>query len=111
MSIFYGLALTSGTALIVIFGDYLIKTAVFEGQSAGSPLVIIGCALYAGSALLWYFALQHITLSQAGVGFSMITLIALCALGVLRFGETLEFREFAGIGCALAAMVLMVRIV
>lgn len=111
MSILYGLALTATTALIVIIGDYLIKTAVDDGQPAGSLLVLFGCTLYAISALLWYYALQHVTLSQAGVGFSMITLIALCALGVWRFGETLEFREFAGIGCALAAMVLMVRIV
>lgn len=111
MSIFYGFALTASTAFIVIIGDYLIKTAVDNGQSAGSLPVFTGCTLYAVSALLWYFALKHVTLSQAGVGFSMITLIALCALGVLRFGETLEFREFAGIGCALAAMLLMVRVV
>ncbi|QFT58330.1 4-amino-4-deoxy-L-arabinose-phosphoundecaprenol flippase subunit ArnF [Sulfitobacter sp. THAF37] len=111
MSIFYGFALTASTAFIVILGDYLIKTAVDNGQSATSLPVFTGCTLYAVSALLWYFSLKHVTLSQAGVGFSMITLIALCTLGVLRFGETLEFRELAGIGCALAAMILMVRVV
>ncbi|APE45007.1 hypothetical protein BOO69_17515 [Sulfitobacter alexandrii] len=110
MSILYGFALTSFTAMIVILGDYLIKSAVDQGQAAASPLVVLGCTLYAASALIWYFALQHVTLSQAGVGFSMITLVALCAIGVLRFGETLQIREFAGIGCALAAMILMVRV-
>ena len=110
MTLLFGFAFTAFTALIVILGDYLIKIAVDDGHTAVSRLVLVGCALYAVSALLWFYALQHVTLSQAGVAFSMITLLALCALGVLRFGETLYFREYAGIGCALLAMVLLVRV-
>ncbi len=110
MTLLIGLAFTATTALIVILGDYLIKTAVDDGHNAVSSLVLVGCALYAVSALMWFYALQHVTLSQAGVAFSMITLLALCALGVFRFEETLYLREYAGIGCALLAMFLMVRV-
>jgi undecaprenyl phosphate-alpha-L-ara4N flippase subunit ArnF len=75
-----------------------------------SPLVIVGCLLYAASAILWFFALRYVTLSQAGVAFSMFTLLALCAIGVLHFEEKLYLREYAGILCAMVAMVLMVRV-
>lgn len=98
------------TALIVILGDYLIKLAVDAGQKVTSPLVLTGCALYAVSALLWYFSLRHVTLAQAGVAYSMFTLLALCFIGAVSFGEQLYFREYAGIACALLAMVLMVRV-
>ncbi|MEW9918051.1 EamA family transporter [Marimonas sp. MJW-29] len=110
MPLFIGLAFTLLTSAVVIYGDYLIKVAADDGHPMISPLVLLGCVLYAFSAILWFFALRHVTLSQAGVAFSMLTLLALCAIGVFHFGEKLEWREVAGIGCALLAMVLMMRI-
>ncbi len=110
MPLILGFAFTLFTAAVVILGDYLIKLAADDGQTMTSPLVIIGCCLYAASAMLWFFALQHISLSQAGVAFSMFTLLALCAIGVIYFGEVLYLREYAGIGCAIMAMILMVRV-
>ena len=110
MPLVIGFVFTLFTAAVVIFGDYLIKLAADDGQPMMSPLVIAGCALYAFSALLWFLAVRHVTLSQAGVAYSMFTLLALCAIGVIYFGETLHAREYAGIACALLAMVLMVRV-
>jgi undecaprenyl phosphate-alpha-L-ara4N flippase subunit ArnF len=110
-SVLFGFGFSLFTALVVIFGDYFIKIAADSGGSfASSRLLLLGCLLYAGSALLWYVSLQHIGLAQAGVAFSMFTLIALALLGALLFDEPLYGREIAGIGCALIAMVLMVRI-
>lgn len=110
MALFLGLAFSLLTALVVIYGDYLIKRAADDAAPLISPLVLAGCALYAASAYLWFFALHHVTLTQAGVAFSMFSLIALCALGAFVFGEDLQAREYAGIGCALLAMALMSRI-
>ncbi len=109
-ALFFGLSFSLTTALIVIVGDYLIKLAADGGLPVHSTLVLAGCGLYAASAVMWYFALLHVTLAQAGVAYSMLTLLALCAIGVLYFDEQLYLREYAGIGCALLAMVLMVRI-
>lgn len=109
-ALLFGFAFSLTTAAIVIFGDYLIKVAADGGQPVHSALVIAGCALYAVSAVMWYFALLHVTLAQAGVAYSMLTLLALCLIGVLYFDEQLYFREYAGIGCALLAMLLMIRI-
>ena len=54
--------------------------------------------------------MRHVTLAQAGVAYSMLTLLALCAIGAIWFGEQLYAREYLGILCALAAMVLLARV-
>lgn len=104
----YGFAFL--TALIVIAGDTSIKLAADGGHSALHRYVVLGCLLYAISALMWYGAMQHVTLAQAGVAYSMLTLLALCAIGAFWFDEPVGLRETAGILCAIAAMVLMIRI-
>ncbi|MBJ6370831.1 hypothetical protein [Sedimentitalea arenosa] len=108
-SVLFGFGFSLFTAIVVIYGDYLIKIAA-DGSAVGTRLLVIGCLLYACSAVLWYVSLLHITLAQAGVAFSMFTLIALATLGAVVFDEPLQRREIAGIGCALLAMVLMVRV-
>ena len=110
MPLILGLVFTFSTALLVIYGDVLLKIAADTDQAIASPLVAAGCALYAVSAIAWFYALRHVTLSQAGVAYSVLTLLALCAIGVLFFGEKLYFREYAGIGCAILAMFLMMRV-
>lgn len=98
------------TALIVIIGDSVIKVAADAGHTISSSYVVIGVVLYGVSAVLWFFAMQHITLVQAGVAYSMLTLVALAIIGALWFKEPLHLREYAGLACALLAMVLMSRI-
>lgn len=102
-----GLVFTFCTAALVIFGDYLIKIAADRGHGVMSGLVLSGCVLYAVSALMWFYALHHVTLSQAGVTYAMFTLFALCALGVVYFTEMLYFREFVGIASVLLALGLI----
>ena len=106
----FGLTFTLFTALIVIVGDYVIKLAADGGQPMLSRLVLLGCGLYALSALLWFAAMHHVTLAQAGVAYSMFTLLALVAIGALAFNEPVRFREATGVLCALAAMWLIMRV-
>ena len=108
--IFFGLGFTFLTALVVIIGDTILKLAADGDHPVTSTLVLTGCAIYAVSAVLWLYAMRHITLAQAGVTYSMLTLLALCAIGALWFDEPIRAREVAGILCALAAMILMVRL-
>lgn len=108
--ILFGFLLTFATALIVIVGDVALKVAADGGKPVLSLLVVAGCILYACSAVFWYFAMRHLTLAQAGVGYSMLTLVALAVLGAVFFGETLRTREYAGLACALVSMVLMARL-
>lgn len=105
----YGFALI--TAIVIIVADVLLKTAADRGYPVYHALVVGGCLLYAVSGLLWFAAMQHVGLAQAGIAYSMLTLLALAAVSVIMFDEPLGFREVGGIGCALLAMVLMVRFV
>lgn len=108
--IMLGFLLTFATAVIVIVADVALKIAADGDKPMLSVLVIAGCVLYAVSALFWFVAVQHLTLAQAGVAYSMLTLVALAVLGAAYFGETLQAREYAGLVCALVSMVLMARV-
>lgn len=106
MALALGIAFSLFTALIVIAGDTLIKIAA-DNAALTSRHMALGIGLYGTSAVLWFFAMRHITLAQAAVAYSMLTLIALCVIGAVWFDEPLGAREFVGIGFALAAMVCM----
>lgn len=106
MALTYGLLFSLFTALVVILGDYAIKIAADRAALVSAPMYA-GMALYAASAILWFFAMRHVSLGQAAVAYSMLTLIALFAMGALLFDEPVGKRELAGMLCALAAMVLM----
>lgn len=95
----------------VIFGDYFIKSAADRALAMTSWQFLLGGALYAISAIGWYLTMRSISLAQVAVAFSAFTLLALCAMGVLVFGEKLQVREYLGIGTALLSLVLMARFV
>ncbi len=110
MHYLFGFGFAFVTALVVIVGDFAIKMAADGNHPPWSGLVAMGCLLYGVSALFWFYAMKHVTLAQAGVAYSMLTLLALCLIGSIWFDERLYAREVAGIACALAAMLLMVRV-
>ncbi len=109
MSILAGYGFALATAIFVIIGDYYIKLAADAAGSLVSLHFLLGAMFYIGSAAMWYGSMRQITLAQAGVAYSMLTLLAVCLLGVLVFGEKLYAREVLGIGCAMLSMILMVR--
>lgn len=106
MSLFFGLLFSLFTALVVIAGDIFIKTAADKALLASRPMMV-GTVLYAGSAVCWFFAMRYVSLGQAAVAYSMLTLVALFAIGALMFDEPVGAREIAGVGFALVAMALM----
>lgn len=111
MSAFMGYSFALMPALITIYGDYHIKVAAQTSPSPRSISFLIGATLYATGALTWFLSVRQITLAQAGVAYSMLTLLAICALGVIVFEEKLHLREMLGIACALLSMILMIRYV
>ena len=111
MTVLIGYVFALGCAVIVILGDVALKLAADRGHGFWSPLIAAGTALYVLSAIAWFLAMRQISLAQAGVAYAMFSLLALCALDVLAFGQRLDMRELAGIGFAVVAIVLMVRIV
>ncbi len=103
-----GLFFVLFAAMIAITGDSFIKLAADRSAFLSRPM-FLGIAFYAVSAVLWYVAMRHISLAQAAVAYSMLTLVALCVIGAVVFDEPLAMRDAAGVGCAIAAMVLMAQ--
>ena len=106
MILFYGLLFSLFTAIVVILGDVAIKIAA-DRAALTSAHMGAGMVLYAASAVLWFFAMRYVSLGQAAVAYSMLTLIALFLIGAFAFDEPIGWRELAGVVCALAAMALM----
>lgn len=105
----YGFAFM--TAIAVLAGDYFIKVAADDTQTMISRPFLMGICLYAVSAALWFGSMRFVGLIQAAVAYSMLTLLAMCIMGVVVFGEILNPREYLGITFALLSMTLMVRFV
>lgn len=104
---FYGAAATAA----VLLGDFALKIGADRGLPMSSVPVPAGAALYAVSAAGWFMAMRLISLSQIGVALSVFTLLALCAMGVLLFSETLSARDHLGIALAVLAILLLSRLV
>lgn len=110
LPIFYGYGFALVTAVIIIAADLIFKIAADQGRAITHPLVLSGCVLYAISGLIWFGAMQHIGLAQAGIAYAMLSLLALASVGYFWFNEPFGMRELGGVSCALVAMVLMVRV-
>jgi len=93
---------------ITLAGDYYIKLAS-QGRGFSGPAFWIGATLYASSAIGLMIAMRHMSLASVGVWYSILTILAMTALGVLVFGEKLAMREIAGIALAFAALGCMTR--
>lgn len=105
----FGYAFILFTTVLILAADLILKRAADADMQFVSRPVVLGCVIYVICALLWFVAMRHISLAQAGVAFSMLSLLAVCAMGVAFFGEKLQMREVLGIGCALLSMCLMIR--
>jgi undecaprenyl phosphate-alpha-L-ara4N flippase subunit ArnF len=67
----------------------------------------LGALLYALPAAGWFLLMRSHSLAAIGVFYSAATLLLLAALGTLVFRESFGLREAAGVGLALAAVLVM----
>lgn len=104
-----GLAITGFAVATAIVADYFIKVASQRDESLLTASFMVGAGLYVLSAGGWLFAMKTMTLAQVGVVYSVVTILALTAMGVIWFGETLGWREWLGILFALLSVALMGR--
>lgn len=107
------LVVTLAVILLTLIGDYFLKLAAIapdraggltEGQAFG-----LGVVMYFFSAIAVVIALRHMPVATFGVWYSVLTILAMAAMGVLLFEERLAFRDVLGIGLALAGLACMTR--
>lgn len=104
-----GYALTGFAVSAAIAADYFIKIASQKEAALMTPSFGMGAALYVVSACAWLYAMKIMTLAQVGVLYSVVTILALAAMGVFLFEESFTWRDAAGVFFALLAVAFMGR--
>ncbi len=100
---------TIAFSVVGVVGDYFLKLASAREQPLRTGWFFIGFAVYASTAFGWVFVMRHLKLATIGVLYSVSMVLLLTAVGVVLFGESLNYYEMAGIVLAVAALVLLMR--
>jgi drug/metabolite transporter (DMT)-like permease len=100
---------TVSFSMIGVLGDYFLKLASARDQPLRTGWFYLGFALYASTAFGWVFVMRHLKLGTIGVLYSVSMVLLLTAVGVVLFGESLNYYELAGIVLAVASLVLLMR--
>jgi small multidrug resistance pump len=98
---------TVAFSMVGVLGDYFLKLASAREQPLRTGWFYLGFALYASTAFGWVFVMQH--LATISVLYSVSMVLLLTTVGVVLFGESLNYYELAGIAFALASLVLLIR--
>jgi small multidrug resistance pump len=100
---------TIGFSIVGVTGDYFLKLASESESSLKTKWFYVGFAVYASTAFGWVFVMKHLKLATIGVVYSVSMIVLLTAIGVLRFSESLNYYEIAGLAMAIGSLVLLSR--
>jgi drug/metabolite transporter (DMT)-like permease len=100
---------TIAFSVVGVLGDYFLKLASAHELPLRTGWFYLGFALYASTAFGWVFVMRHLKLATISVLYSVSMVLLLTAVGVVLFGESLNYYELAGIVLALASLVLLMR--
>jgi small multidrug resistance pump len=100
---------TVAFSVVGVLGDYFLKLSSAREQPLRSRWFYIGFAVYASTAFGWVFVMRHLKLATISVVYSISMVLLLTSMGVVLFGESLNYFELAGILLAVASLVLLMR--
>jgi small multidrug resistance pump len=100
---------TVGFSVVGVIGDYFLKLSSTQEQPLRTRQFYVGFAVYASTAFGWVFVMRHLKLATIGVIYSVSMVLLLTTVGVLLFGESLNYYEMAGIVLALTSLLLLMR--
>ena len=94
-------------AIVCSVGDALFKKASEHESPYLTWWFLVGSVIYGLCGFSWVVVLKTNKLAVAGLVFSVAWSLALIALGILMFRETLSPREIAGLALGLGAIYLL----
>lgn len=103
------LVVTVAFSLVGVLGDYFLKLASAREESHKSGWFYLGFALYASTAFGWVFVMKHLKLATISIVYSVSMMLLLTVVGVVLFGESLNFYEVVGLVLAIVSLVLLMR--
>jgi drug/metabolite transporter (DMT)-like permease len=100
---------TVAFSVLGVVGDYFLKLASEREQPLQTEWFYLGFALYASTAFGWVMVMRHLKLTTISVLYSVSMILLLTTMGVVLFREALNAYEIAGIGLAIASLILLIR--
>ncbi len=100
---------TIAFSVVGVVGDYFLKLASGEPTWFKSKWFYVGFLVYASTAFGWVYVMRHLKLATIGVVYSVSMILLLTAIGAVGFKETLNGYEIAGLLCAIASLILLMR--
>jgi small multidrug resistance pump len=100
---------TIAFSIVGVLGDYFLKLASANENALKTKWFYIGFALYASTAFGWVFVMKYLKLGTISVLYSISMVMLLTGIGVVIFGETLNYYEIAGLMMAIGSLILLVR--
>jgi drug/metabolite transporter (DMT)-like permease len=92
-----------------VLGDFFLKLAGKGQKFVEVRWLILGAAIYALTAIGWFYVMKFIKLSSLGVIYAISTLLFVVLLGVYYFHERLNVYEIIAIVLALTSLVILSR--
>lgn len=102
--------ITVGLAVAAVAGDYFLKLASGQKSPFSSWQFAVGMLIYGLSAVGLVYVMPHLNLAHLGVWYCVTMVLCLCILGTFVFGESLNLREWIGVGMAIASLILLSRL-
>jgi small multidrug resistance pump len=101
--------ITIAFSLLGVLGDYFLKLASVQEHSLKTLWFYVGFIVYASTAFGWVFVMKYLKLATISVVYSVSMVVLLTAIGVVCFRESLNYYEIAGLGMAIASLLLLIR--
>lgn len=96
-------------AVAAVAGDYFLKMASSSKQQFLNWHFGVGFAIYGLSAFGLVLVMPHLKLAHIGVWYCVTMMLCLCILGSVFFGESLQPKEWVGVGMAVISILLLSR--
>ena len=96
-------------SFIGVVGDYFVKLSSKGPRYIEWRWLCVGAAIYASTALGWFFPLKHSQLAALGVIYGVSTVLFLALMGLIYFKQTLYPSEVIGMIFGIISLILLVR--
>lgn len=97
-------------AVAAVAGDYFLKLASSHKSPFTSWQFGVGMLIYGLSAVGLVCVMPHLNLAHLGAWYCVTMVLCLAILGTTVFGESLNLREWVGVGLAVVSLVLLSRL-
>lgn len=103
------LLISFGLSIVTVVGDIFIKEASLQKNFSGWKYLAIGAAIWAATALGWFYLMRREELSILGALYSITIVMSLFLLGAFFYKEHITQLEIVGLALGIASIIILFR--